>query len=628
MNVGRHSTLLRHSAHTRPVPRLLNHLHDKPTFSGALIFHVKATLLQMDRAAHNTLRNETVRFPVQHRPTNGVVIAESTSRLWTEGVEAEKNLLLGKVHNLRLALRGLHGAEIPAGGIFSFWAQVGRAGRSRGYVAGRELREGCIIPAIGGGLCQLSNALYDAALNAGFEIIERHAHTQIIPGSLAELGRDATVFWNYVDLQFKSSSPFRIEATMDANLLTVRFRSSADQSLHHVKHRKKKIMRADASAAPQSCVSCDEHGCFRHVDRKTTDCGRSVYLLDEYYPEFNNYILGVRRDQDVLAIPLDGKKFRKGNYAWSTENFRHVRQSRFVTLLRAYQSRQLAVQGAARQRALLAHSELLARSYAALLTYDITHVTVSQNLLPFLWRDGYLGGRTFDVLMTALPLARLHERLDTAFALHPESKTLADFRADEWLVCAESEALQSARRIITPHSEIAALYDNKVTLLDWTMPGKARSLQPKRVATHAVKIAFPASTVGRKGAYELRAAIEGLDVQLITMGAQLEGTDFWRGTLTEHRSADKNWLEGIDAVVLPAFVEHKPRRLLEAVACGTPVIASQACGLENTKEVINVPVGDVDRLREEIKRLTGNEGMLNVPTDRSTNLLPDCLASG
>ena len=95
-------------------------------------------------------------------------------------------------------------------------------------------------------------------------------------------------------------------------------------------------------------------------------------------------------------------------------------------------------------------------------------------------------------------------------------------------------------------------------------------------------------------------------MQLITMSAELEGTDFWRGTLAEHRSSAEDWLEGIDVVVLPAFVEHKPRRLLEAVALGTPVVASQACGLENTKAVINVPVGDVNRLREEIKRLVRN----------------------
>ena len=579
-------------------------LTDKPTAKRAVVFRVKATLLQVKRATHNIWRKENVRFPTKHGPTNGIIIAESKTRLWAEGgeaegAEAERRLLLGKVHNLRLALRRLHGAEIPARGVFSFWAQIGRASRWRGYVAGRELREGCIIPSIGGGLCQLSNALYDAALSAGFEIVERHAHTRIIPGSLAELGRDATVFWNYVDLRFKSSSSFRIEATMDANFLTVRFRSNERRNLSHLEQGKKKL--TVAATAPQSCVTCDERGCFKYVEPKTTDVGRSAFLLDEYYPEFDSFIRGVRREQDLLAIPLDGRKFRKANYAWTTENFRHVRQSRMVTLLPAYQSRKLAVQGAARQRALLAYSERLARSYAALLTYDITHVTVSQNLLPFLWRDGHLGGRTFDVLMTTLPLTRLHERLDAAFALHPESKTLADFRADEWLVETESEALQCANRIVTPHSEIAALYEHKAVSLDWTIPTKA-SKSPARATTKTAKIAFPASTVGRKGAYELRAALQGLDVQLITMGAALEGPDFWQGIKTEHRTNGEDWLEGIDAVVLPAFVEHKPRRLLEAVAHGTPVIASQACGLENTKGVINVPVGDVDRLRDEIEK--------------------------
>ena len=145
---------------------------DKPGLSSALIFRAKATLFQMLRAADNVLGNGPARFPVSDRPTDAAVIGQSETQLWADGDDPEKYLLAGKVHNLRLAIRRLNGAEIPAGGVFSFWAQVGRAGRWRGYVAGRELREGCIIPTIGGGLCQLSNALYDAALSAGFEIIE------------------------------------------------------------------------------------------------------------------------------------------------------------------------------------------------------------------------------------------------------------------------------------------------------------------------------------------------------------------------------------------------------------------------------------------------------------------------
>lgn len=580
-----------------------NHLRDKPTFRDSLIFRVKATGLQVRQAAHNILPGGSVRFPVKDGPANEVVIAESSTPLWAEGDDAEKHLLAGKVHNLRLALRRLNGVDIPAGDIFSFWAQIGRASRWKGYVAGRELREGCIIPSIGGGLCQLSNALYDAALKAGFEIIERHAHTRIIPGSLAESGRDATVFWNYVDLRFKSSSPFRIEATMDANFLNVRFRSSVKQDHTHAQSQQKRIIARTTSIVPQSCVTCNQLDCFRHVESKATGFGRSAYLVDEYYPELDNYISEVKREQDLLAIPLDGKKYKKRNYAWSTDTFRDVRQSPLWTLLRAYQSRKLAMQGPARQRTLLAYSERLARSYSTLLKHDITHVVVSQNLLPFLWRDGFLGGRTFDVLMTAMPLARLHERLDAAFALHPESKTLADFRADEWLVHAENEALEAARRIITPHSEIAGLYANKLRLLDWTMPEKTKTLQSKRPVSQPLKIAFPSSTIGRKGSYELRAAVQGLNVKLVTVGPQLEGADFWPETVIENRIGGEDWLKGIDVVVLPAFVEHKPRRLLEAAARGIPVIASTACGLLHVKEIINIPVGDVEALRAVLKTL-------------------------
>ena len=55
----------------------------------------------------------------------------------------------------------------------------------------------------------------------------------------------------------------------------------------------------------------------------------------------------------------------------------------------------------------------------------------------------------------------LQERLDFAHSLHPESKTLGDFRAESWLIEAETEALKNARKIITPHTEIANIFQNK-----------------------------------------------------------------------------------------------------------------------------------------------------------------------
>ncbi|MEP6901549.1 MAG: VanW family protein, partial [Actinomycetota bacterium] len=175
----------------------------------ALIFRAKAFLLQLKRSAENLANSEVKRFRRAENLTNQPNIAESKTPLWTESAPAEQFLLAGKVHNLRLAVQRLNGLEIPANQTFSFWKHLGRANSLKGYVVGRELREGCIVPNVGGGLCQISNALYDAALQANFEIVERHAHTQVIAGSLAERGRDATVFWNYVDLRFHSPNAFR-----------------------------------------------------------------------------------------------------------------------------------------------------------------------------------------------------------------------------------------------------------------------------------------------------------------------------------------------------------------------------------------------------------------------------------
>ncbi len=564
-----------------------------PSRSEALIFRGKTALLQLKRILKD--RSDRV---IQHAKTAGLIhapiIAQSRTPLWTEIEPEERYLVAGKIQNLRLAIKQLDGVEVPANQILSFWKQVGRASRLKGYVEGRELREGCIIPNIGGGLCQISNALYDAALEADFEIVERHAHTQIVAGSLAETGRDATVFWNYVDLRFRSEMPFRIEARLDDKDLTVGFRGEKQtvKPLHQIRRI------AIHNDTPQSCATCEMGDCHRVVDpAEHRDFGKTAFLVDEFSPEFDRYIGDTRTAKDELFVPLDGKRFKKANYAWNTEGFGRKRQSILVTAVRSYRSRKLAAQGSARQLNLLAMYERLAESYAKNLGYDVLHVVVQQNLLPFLWRNGHLGGRTFDVLMTALPMADLQARLDAASRLHPESTTLGDFRADEELLAAETEALKHARRIITPHSDIAALFPDRAERIDWQVPAARKRAQTKNSKPHIV---FPAATVGRKGCYELREAVRGLDVKLILLGPLIEGADFWDGFDTEKGSDD--WLDKADLVVLPAHVEHKPRRLLVAVANGIPVIASEACGVGNVCNLQSVAVGSLDWLQGAIKK--------------------------
>ena len=570
-----------------------------PTYADSLIFRGKSFLLQLRRALLDRTSG-VVRHRIKDDLLEQPVIATSTTKLWTENEPQERFLVAGKIHNLRLATRALDGLEIPAGEAFSFWRQVGRASRLRGFVEGRELREGCIIPNTGGGLCQLSNALYDAALQANFEILERHAHTQVIAGSLAEKGRDATVFWNYVDLRFRSNSAFRIEARLTAEDLVVRFRGVAVEKA--TRSRALDLLVHPATNVG-SCATCEVGDCHRVVDSsKHTEFGRVAFLLDDHSPEFDSYIQTIRSSNDRLFLPLDGRRFRKANYAWSTGGFETVSQSLMVTARRSYRSRKLAAQGAARQLNLLRMYEELADSYASRLSYDVTHVVVQQNLLPFLWKKGHLGGRTFDVLMSSLPMHEIQNRLDAAFALNPESKTLGDFRADPELVAIEKEALRTARRIVTPHSEIASLFPNRSQRIEWQVP-EAHQRAGRENAKPVV--VFPASTVGRKGCYEVRDALRGHDVKLICLGPMIESAEFWEGFDMERGVA--NWLDVADLVVLPAFVEHRPRRLLAAAAAGVPVIASPACGVEGVDGIERVDAGDVDGLRRSMAEKLGGD---------------------
>ncbi|MGC2239061.1 MAG: VanW family protein [Pyrinomonadaceae bacterium] len=579
----------------------------------SLIFKTKAALLRAKRGMENLFDRKLKKFPKAAGSGKSATIAESKTPLWTESRAEEQFLLAGKVHNLRLAIKKLDGVEIPAGAVFSFWKHVGQANRARGFVEGRELREGCIIPNVGGGLCQLSNALYDAALKANFEIVERHAHTQIVAGSLAEEGRDATIFWNYVDLRFRSPLAFRIETFLGKDHLTVKFKGEngnsklfqivpraaikIQDSRFKIQDSKFKIQNPkNENQQPNSCATCGVESCFRSLKPEAhLDFGRAAFLLDEFSPEFDEYIQQAKSEKDFLFVPLDGQRFRKANYAWNMKGFARTRQSFMTTLARSYKSRKLSAQGAERQKSLLEMSEKLAESFAKRLSYDVLHVVVSQNLLPFLWKNGFLGGRTFDVLMSALPMRVLQERLDFAASIHKNSKTLGDFRAEEWLVEAETEALKMARKIITPHTEIASLFAGKCELVNWNLP-KAKNLERK--INDKFTIVFPASTVGRKGSYELRDAVRDLDIKLITLGAIIEEADFWRGIDWEKGADD--WLGKADLIILPAFVEHKPRRLLQAVAQKIPVIASTACGLETIENVTNIEISSVKRLREEI----------------------------
>ncbi len=197
------------------------------------------------------------------------VAGESRTALWSDLRAVEVALQRGKVHNLGIAAESLDGTLLLPGRVFSFWMQIGRASKRRGYLKGRMLQQGCMIPDVGGGLCQLSNALYDLALQTGCEIVERHAHSRAVPGSAAADGRDATVAWNYVDLRFRAPQRLVIRAQVTRENLVVSFCAAAGTPLA-ARTRNSAVVKiasrpalATPHGAAHTCGTCTQAGCFR-----------------------------------------------------------------------------------------------------------------------------------------------------------------------------------------------------------------------------------------------------------------------------------------------------------------------------------------------------------------------------
>ena len=113
-------------------------------------------------------------------------------------------------HNLKLACKAINGTILRPGETFNWFKVVGPASGKRGYkkamvFRGKKKRD----LDYGGGVCQVSSTLYQAALQANLKILERHEHSQ--PVGYAKKGKDATVTYGVNNLKFKNTKNYRIK---------------------------------------------------------------------------------------------------------------------------------------------------------------------------------------------------------------------------------------------------------------------------------------------------------------------------------------------------------------------------------------------------------------------------------
>lgn len=115
-----------------------------------------------------------------------------------------------RITNIQISCKKLDGTIVENGQEFSFCGTVGQATSEEGYKEADVIINKKVVQALGGGMCQVSTTLYNAALAVpNIEIIERHGHDKPVP--YIESGKDATVSYGSVDLKFKNNTGNRIK---------------------------------------------------------------------------------------------------------------------------------------------------------------------------------------------------------------------------------------------------------------------------------------------------------------------------------------------------------------------------------------------------------------------------------
>lgn len=122
----------------------------------------------------------------------------------------------GAITNAAIASELVNGIRLEPGEVFSFNHAMSK-GLNR-FVEGTAYASGKVIRSEGGGVCQVSAAIYNAALLAGLEVLERHSHSVYDPlTAYVPAGRDAAISRSVgADMRFKNSTVAPLSLSLSA----------------------------------------------------------------------------------------------------------------------------------------------------------------------------------------------------------------------------------------------------------------------------------------------------------------------------------------------------------------------------------------------------------------------------
>lgn len=139
----------------------------------------------------------------------------------------------GRIHNIVAASDTINDMILKPGEIFDYDKVIAEAERTYGFKEAPVILNGKLVPGIGGGICQVSSTLYNAALRTGLEIVERRNHS--LPVAYLPLGLDATFSQGYLNFRFKNTTGKNIiiRSSTDNDRLTIKLFGTMDAAVSY-----------------------------------------------------------------------------------------------------------------------------------------------------------------------------------------------------------------------------------------------------------------------------------------------------------------------------------------------------------------------------------------------------------
>lgn len=150
------------------------------------------------------------------------------TRLITQATTYFKGSTAARMNNVKVAASRFNGVVVAPHETFSFDKYLGDVSTKDGFEEGLVIVGDRTIKGVGGGVCQVSTTAYQAALRAGFPIVERYPHGYRVGYYERGMGPgfDATVFSPVVDLKFVNDTDayMLIQTIFNGTAATLTFR--------------------------------------------------------------------------------------------------------------------------------------------------------------------------------------------------------------------------------------------------------------------------------------------------------------------------------------------------------------------------------------------------------------------